>query len=160
MNLKKIVVSDVDGVLNTGQFLYDTQGKQYKVFGPHDMDGVKMLRAEGFEIQFISADKRGFEITKRRINDMKLEPILVTEGDRYKWVDDNYGVDNIIFMGDGIHDAPIILDAGFGIAPVSGRREAIQAADFVTQSKAGDGAFLDAAIRIISLYKEHPQVFE
>ena len=36
-------VLDVDGVLTTGQFLYSVNGKIYKVFGPHDSDGLKML---------------------------------------------------------------------------------------------------------------------
>jgi 3-deoxy-D-manno-octulosonate 8-phosphate phosphatase KdsC-like HAD superfamily phosphatase len=38
----KHVIFDVDGVFTTGQFLYDVNGKAYKIFGPHDFDGLKM----------------------------------------------------------------------------------------------------------------------
>ena len=35
-----IFLLDVDGVMTTGQFLYSKDGKDYKVFGPHDSDGL------------------------------------------------------------------------------------------------------------------------
>ena len=51
-------VFDVDGVLTTGQFLYTVDGKFAKVFGPHDADGIKLLKDNNIKIQCISADKR------------------------------------------------------------------------------------------------------
>ena len=35
---------DVDGVMTTGQFIYSDKGKQYKIFGPHDSDGLKLIK--------------------------------------------------------------------------------------------------------------------
>ena len=40
----KNLILDVDGVMTTGQFLYSEDGKAYKIFGPHDADGLKILR--------------------------------------------------------------------------------------------------------------------
>ena len=55
-------------------------GKKYKIFGPHDNDGLKMLRNR-LTIEFISADEKGFSITKKRIvDDMGFYLSLVTEG--------------------------------------------------------------------------------
>ena len=43
--LKNITfVLAVDGVMTTGQFLYSKLGKEYKIFGQHDNDGIKMLK--------------------------------------------------------------------------------------------------------------------
>ena len=39
----KYFILDVDGVMTTGQFFYSKDGKIYKVFGPHDSDGLKIL---------------------------------------------------------------------------------------------------------------------
>ena len=64
-----LFVLDVDGVLSSGQFLYDSNGKQYKIFGPHDNDGLKLI-SKYIKIRFISADTRGFEISKKRVEDM------------------------------------------------------------------------------------------
>lgn len=151
--MSKIVISDVDGVLNTGHFLYNEFGKQFKIFGPHDSDGVKLLKEHGFDVKFVSADHRGFKITKARIDDMKCEVELVSENDRYDYIDKKYGISNIIYIGDGLHDAKILESAQFGIAPASARFEAKMKAKYITTSKAGEGAFLDAALIILNHFK-------
>lgn len=145
----KTIISDVDGVLNTGQFLYNQSGKQFKIFGPHDGDGVKLLKKHGYDVKFVSADRRGFEITKARINDMECDVELVSEGDRYNFINKKYGIKNIIYVGDGFHDAAILKDCYFGISPADARIEAKLAAQFITESCAGKGAFLDAALIIL-----------
>jgi len=68
MKTPKVFIIDVDGVLTTGQFLYTTEGKAMKVFGPHDNDGLKLLKNK-VKIKFITADERGFPITQKRIVD-------------------------------------------------------------------------------------------
>jgi 3-deoxy-D-manno-octulosonate 8-phosphate phosphatase KdsC-like HAD superfamily phosphatase len=50
--------------MTTGQFLYSENGKEYKVFGPHDNDGIKMIAGK-LKIVFLTADKRGFKISKK-----------------------------------------------------------------------------------------------
>ncbi|MDP2654421.1 MAG: phosphatase [Candidatus Omnitrophota bacterium] len=144
-------VLDVDGVLTTGQFLYSSDGKAYKVFGPHDADGLKMLR-DKVNISFISADHRGFGISKKRADDMGYPIALVLEQDRHEYMRKTYGFENLIFMGDGIFDVPILKDCLFGIAPAGARKEARKAADFVTESGAGGGAVLDACQEILKRF--------
>ena len=34
----KVFILDVDGVMTNGQFLYNEDGKSYKIFGPDDND--------------------------------------------------------------------------------------------------------------------------
>ena len=53
--------------MTTGQFFYDENGKRYKVFGPDDADALKILK-RFMNIVFVSADKRGFKISKKRIS--------------------------------------------------------------------------------------------
>lgn len=62
--MKLNFVLDVDGVMTTGQFLYSSDGKSHKVFGPHDADGLKLIK-DKVNISFITADKRGFAISKK-----------------------------------------------------------------------------------------------
>jgi len=149
---KLIFILDVDGVLNTGQFLYSAEGKVFKIFGPHDSDGLKLLKGK-VKIKFLTADKRGFPITRKRIvDDMGYELELVPEEDRYEYITRDYDVSTLIYMGDGYHDAKILEVCRFGIAPASARREARENADFVTESKAGEGAVLDACLEISSRF--------
>ena len=64
----KILIIDVDGVMTTGHFIYSAIGKLYKIFGPHDTDGLNLLKKK-IKILFLTADKRGFKISKKRIKD-------------------------------------------------------------------------------------------
>ena len=91
-------ILDVDGVLTTGQFIYSEIGKLYKIFGAHDSDGLKLIN-KSIDIKFITADKRGFLISKRRIvDDMGYNLELVTETERYKYLIKTYQFDKLIYM--------------------------------------------------------------
>ena len=148
----KFLILDVDGVLTTGQFLYSENGKEYKVFGPHDNDGIKMIAGK-LKIVFLTADKRGFKISKKRIvDDMKQKLVLVSEGDRLSYIENNYGLENVVYMGDGYFDACILKKCFYGIAPANARAEAKDAADYVTPSLSGEGAVLDACLHIIDRF--------
>lgn len=149
--MKMNLVVDVDGVMTTGQFLYSPKGKEYKVFGPHDSDGLKIIK-EKVNISFISADKRGFAISKKRIEDMGFKLELVPEGSRYEYVKNKFGFENTIFIGDGIFDAPIIRDCKFGIAPANARIEAKKWAKYITPSRSAEGAVCDACIKINKVF--------
>jgi len=147
MDKKLNLVIDVDGVMTTGQFLYSENGKSHKIFGPHDADGLKLIKDE-VNIFFISADKRGFLISKKRIEDMGFQLDIVTEQDRYNYIKEKFGFENTIYIGDGIFDAQIIKDCMFGIAPANARIEAKEVANFVTPSASAEGAVCDACLEI------------
>lgn len=152
METPKIFIIDVDGVLTTGQFLYNIEGKAFKVFGSHDNDGLKLLK-DKIRIKFITADKRGFPITKKRIvDDMGFELEVVSEQERFEYIKKNFGLDELIYMGDGYYDAKILEKCRFGIAPANARKEARNVADFITESKAGEGAVLDACLEILKRF--------
>jgi 3-deoxy-D-manno-octulosonate 8-phosphate phosphatase (KDO 8-P phosphatase) len=145
----KHLIFDVDGVFTTGPFLYTINGKFAKIFGPHDNDGIKMIR-EKIDIQAISADKRGFEITKKRIKqDMKIPLTLISEGARLEWFKNNFNMKDVIYMGDGIHDAEIFKYVGYSIAPQNAFFLAKEKADFVTKSRSGEGAVAEACLHVL-----------
>ena len=120
--MKKNLIIDVDGVMTTGQFLYSSNGKSHKIFGAHDADGLKLIK-DHFNIVFITADKRGYAISEKRISDMGFPIQIVDEKDRYSYIKDKFGFENTIFIGDGIHDVPVLQDCMFGIAPANARIE-------------------------------------
>ena len=141
-----LFILDVDGVLSTGQFIYDSSGKKYKIFGSHDSEGLNIL-SEFIKIEFISADKRGFEISNKRVSDMGFKLNLVSEEDRRNHLE-KLGFENVIFMGDGYYDALLFSEVNYSIAPANARKEALENADYVTENKAGEGAVMDACIHL------------
>ncbi len=145
------LIIDVDGVMTTGQFIYSSRGKVYKVFGPHDAEGLKLVK-DKVNVLFISADKRGFPISKKRITDMGYKIELVPEADRYNYIKNKFDFENTIFIGDGISDALIIRDCKFGIAPANARIEAKKWAKYVTPSRSAEGAVCDACVKINKVF--------
>jgi len=146
------LILDVDGVLTTGQFLYTAEGKHAKIFGPHDNDGIKLL-SKYVTIRAISADKRGFAITKKRVEgDMKMLLDLVTEAERLPWLKKNFNLPETIFMGDGIYDSQVFGHMGYAIAPANAFFLARDKAHFVTKSRAGEGAVAEACLHIMEKF--------
>jgi len=133
--------------------LYTVDGKFAKIFGPHDNDGIKIIR-EKIKIQAISADKRGFEITKRRVrDDMKIPLTLVSEKDRLDWFKKNFkNLKEVIYMGDGMHDAKIFTYVGYSIAPQNAFYLAKNKAKYVTGAKSGEGAVAEACLHILGKF--------
>ena len=149
MILTKLVL-DVDGVLNTGHILYSSAGKIFKVFGPHDKDGLKIIKKYTSDITFITADKTGWDITYARIvTDWGYHPNqlqLVSEEERMSWFENNCDFETTAYIADGYNDAPILKRVSIGIAPNSARKEAKDNANYITPSNAGSGAVLDACL--------------
>ena len=113
----KTVVLDVDGVLTDGKFYYSESGKVLKVFGPDDNDALKLLD-QFFEIVFVSADHRGFNISKKRIvDDMKRPLFLVEWKKRIQWIRERYNPNEVIYIGDGIFDFLVFEEVGYSITP-------------------------------------------
>ena len=117
-------------MLSSGQFLYDSNGKQYKIFGPHDNDGLKLI-SKYIKIRFISADTRGFEISKKRVEDMGFEISLISEEEREIFFE-NLNVNEVVFMGDGYVDSLVFDKVLYSIAPKNAISYALQKADFIT----------------------------
>lgn len=150
-NKRKIknVIFDVDGVFTTGQFLYTMDGKFAKVFGAHDNDGIKLIKKH-VDVCAITADKRGFGITQKRIKeDMGLVLHMVGEEERLGWLKKNFELESCVYMGDGIFDSQIFDFVAYSIAPINAFYITREKANYVTKMRSGEGAVAEACLHII-----------
>lgn len=146
-------IFDVDGVFTNGNFIYTTDGKFAKIFWPHDADWIKLLKKEGINIQCISADKRWFAITKKRISeDMWLPLEEVNEVERLWWLQSKFDLDKCVYMWDGFYDAKIFEHVAYGIAPANAFYTTKEKANFVTKTNAGNWAVLEAALHVLEKF--------
>ena len=138
--------------MTDGSFIYSSVGKIYKKFGPDDSDALKIL-SEFVEIHFISADKKGFEISKKRISDdMGFNISLVPTFERIKWIDEKYKDKFNIYMGDGIFDFNVMKNVDYSISPNNSFKITIEAADFCTTRNGGDRAVAEACLHIMEKF--------
>tara|TARA_B100000900_G_C20559018_1_gene708054 strand:- start:1123 stop:1659 length:537 start_codon:yes stop_codon:yes gene_type:complete len=148
----KVFILDVDGVMTTGQFLYSDAGKQIKIFGPDDHDGLLLLNPH-IKIRFVSGDKKGFSISNKRIKeDMKFDLDLVSPINRIKWIKKHYNPEEVIYMGDGIFDHYVMKEVGYSIAPANSDRMAKAHANYVTERSGGDRAVAEACLHIMEMF--------
>ncbi|MBD1154198.1 phosphatase [Pelagibacterales bacterium SAG-MED23] len=147
-----IFILDVDGVLTTGTFFYDSKGKILKEFGPDDHDALKIL-SKYLKIIFISADKKGFKISEKRIvRDMKFELFYVSSSKRYEWIYKNYKRNKIIYMGDGIFDQFIMDKFFYSISTQNSYFKTKKKSKYVTKSNSGNRAVAEACEHILKKF--------
>jgi 3-deoxy-D-manno-octulosonate 8-phosphate phosphatase (KDO 8-P phosphatase) len=145
-------ILDVDGVMTNGQFLYTTQGKVMKIFGPDDNDGLSLLKPF-VDIRFVTGDKKGFEISRKRIvEDMGFPLDLVSTIRRIDWIEQHHNPKEVIYMGDGIFDHYVMKKVGYAIAPANSDANAKRYAHHVTERAGGDRAVAEACLHILEKF--------
>ncbi len=147
-----LFILDVDGVMTTGHFFYSKKGKIMKAFGPDDNDALSLLRPF-LKIFFVTGDKKGLEISRKRIvDDMKYPLELVSTIRRIDWIKKNFDPEKTIYMGDGIFDHFVMREVGYSIAPANADPTAKQHAQYVTERSGGNRAVAEACLHILEKF--------
>jgi 3-deoxy-D-manno-octulosonate 8-phosphate phosphatase (KDO 8-P phosphatase) len=149
MKIYKNFILDVDGVFTDGKFHYTSEGKVLKTFGDADNDALSLIKNH-FHIEMVTGDKRGYQISKKRIeDDMGFKLNLVSTFQRKEWIKSKFNLDETIYMGDGIYDILVFEEIGFSIAPSNAFFNTKLLASFVTSAKGGEGAVAEACFYIL-----------
>ena len=154
MSIKKkpeYFILDVDGVITNGQMIYDKFGKKYKTFGPDDYDSLKIIK-NYIKVYFVSGDKIGFSISKKRIEDMGFKIKYLPVDIREDWLNKTFGLKNCIYMGDGIFDHYIMRSVGYSIAPMNADYLAKKNANYICKRSGGDRAVAEACLQILKKF--------
>lgn len=148
----KVFILDVDGVLNTGRFFYSDQGKIMKEFGADDNDALSLID-DLLEIRFVSGDKRGFAISKKRVeDDMKYRLDCVSTFERIDWIKKLYNPKEVIYMGDGIFDYMVFKEVGYSIAPAGSDPYTTEHADYICERAGGHRAVAEACRHLMDKF--------
>jgi 3-deoxy-D-manno-octulosonate 8-phosphate phosphatase (KDO 8-P phosphatase) len=155
--LKKdlVFVLDFDGILTDGKMYYTKEGKYLKCFGPDDFDLLKEL-SNFIKVNIITADKRGFPITQKRIVEemgLKLDLVSGKPHERWEWIREKYPIEHIIFMGDGWADYYSLKQANLGITVVDALDHVKKSADIIIQRKGGERAVAETILFLLDKYK-------
>lgn len=147
-----VLVVDVDGVMTDGTFWYSEAGKVLKRFGPDDADALSIAR-HYLAVEFVSADERGSAINRRRVVDDMGYPLhLVPCAGRLQWMAHRHGLDRVVYIADGIFDAPTLRAVAYGIAPADADATARAAADYVTSRPGGRRAVAEACLHLLERF--------
>ena len=123
------VIFDVDGVLTDGTFFYSVEGKILKRFGSHDAPAIKKCKSI-FNLQLISADEKGFEISKLRADHLGLPITLVLEDLRSDWIAKNFTREETALVVDSFTDIPSLINVARSFAPNNAHPELLKRENF------------------------------
>jgi 3-deoxy-D-manno-octulosonate 8-phosphate phosphatase (KDO 8-P phosphatase) len=150
--IPKYLILDVDGVFTDGKIYQSTEGKMFKVFGPDDHDAINLIKKK-LKVTVVSADKRGFEITKTRIEkDMGLDLHLVGSRDRVEWIKNHFDLNDCVYMGDGLYDPLVFRVVKYSMAPANASKRTQSEANYITSSRGSEGAVAEACIHLLDQF--------
>lgn len=150
----KFLVFDCDGILSTHEFYYSEDGKVLKKFGADDNDALSLLKPYLKKIIFVTGDKRGFNITKKRVNDMGYECELVSTIKRIDWIKEKFNLEETIYCGDGIFDHYVFKKIGYAITTCDAFDHVKNEADYVTKRRGGDRAIAEISLHLLDEFFE------
>ncbi len=143
---------DADGVLTDGSLYYSTDGESLKMFNVRDGSAIKWLQRAGVEVAIITG--RNSEPLLSRTGELGIETVI--QGAILKLpVFEDYlkrtgsSPESIAYMGDDLHDLPVLARVGLSMAPADAVEEVRQAVDWVSAFPGGHGAVREAAELIL-----------
>lgn len=148
----RLLLTDCDGVLTDGSLLYTASGEAAKVFHLHDGLGFKLAQQAGLKTGIISGrESAALALRARELkvnylfhgNDAKLaayEEIRAAE---------QFTDEQIAYVGDDLHDLPLLQRVGLAIAVANAVAEVKAVAHVTTTRCGGRGAFREAVELIL-----------
>ena len=148
----KLVLLDVDGVLTTGQIIYDDSGLETKVFHVRDGLGIRMLMEVGIKVGIVTG--RSCPALTHRCRNLGLTLIKDGVHDKTAALDEilkETGVSaaDTAFVGDDLPDLSIMGQVGVSIAVGDAHELVKKRALFTTRANGGCGAIREISERIL-----------
>lgn len=147
-----LLLLDVDGVLTTGQVIYDDAGQQIKVFDVRDGLGIRLLEEAGIQVGIITG-RRSMALVHRCRN---LGITLLKDGIGDKAAalaavlrETGIPAAATAFVGDDLPDLPAMRRVGVPIAVGDAHPLVKQVAAITTRAPGGQGAVREIAERIL-----------
>lgn len=152
LNLIKLLLLDVDGVLTNGQIVYGNGNLETKSFNVKDGLGLRLLQSAGIKVGIVTG--RTSEALLHRCMDLGitmiydgvkakgdlLDPILSASG---------FLAQEVAFVGDDLPDIPLLKKVGVSIAVADAHDLVKKTADMVTIKNGGAGAVREVCEQIL-----------
>ena len=139
----KLLLLDVDGVLTTGQVVYNDSGEEIKAFSVKDGFGLRVAMDNGIRVGIVTG--RGSGALRHRCRNLAIDLIFDNVSDKAALLPGITGqtgvkAGHMAFVGDDLPDIPLMRRVGLAVAVADAAPEVIAAAHMVTAAKGGCGA--------------------
>ena len=148
----KLLCTDVDGVLTDGSLHFGLEPGHTKAFNVRDGAGIKWLQQAGIPVAFIS----GLDSPSTWNRASQLEVVDCFAGHLQKLpileqLCAKYGLhmDEVAFIGDDLHDLPLLKRVGLAVCPEDAVAEVRAASHWIVPLYGGRGVLRAVAEEIL-----------
>lgn len=161
-----IFISDCDGILSDGKNVYNAQDKILKNYGQYDKEAIKYICDYAKDkIIFVTGDKNGFDITKKRLQDItnsclnksNINLELKNSEERRELISklliEKLSYDSntiVVFIGDSLSDIPALSKANYGLTVNNAPTDVKYYCNYASHLNGSEGGFADC---VFELYK-------
>lgn len=156
MNGIKLLVSDVDGVLTDGGLIYNSDGRESKVFNVKDGMICKYLQNNNIKLAIITG--RQSEVVKTRFTELRFDHIKQGIENKLDCLNnildiENLTLEEVAYIGDDLNDLSIIEKVKLSGCPNDAVEKVKQKVDYICKIDGGKGAFREFAEYVLNLQK-------
>jgi len=151
----KLLLSDVDGVMNDGRVYYlpTAEGVSVaKFFNVRDGLGIRLFQLAGFEFGVITG--RNDIVVQKRCQDLSCRYYALGVKDKRKKVLEimekaRLRHDEVAYIGDDWNDAPVFKEVGLSLTVADAPEEIKALVDYVVPLRGGEGVIRHAVEKIL-----------
>ena len=148
----RLILSDVDGVMTTGQLWFDAAGGEIKQFHVRDGMAVKIWQSSGMQFGIVSS--RNSPAVARRATEIGIGHVLQGVDPKLPAVIEllrSLGVspDQVAYIGDDLPDLPVMRYVGLSAAPADACDDVLAEATWVMRTGGGCGAIRELVERLM-----------
>ncbi len=142
----KLLLMDVDGVLNKGELIILDNNEEVKIWDIKDRFAFTMLYKSGLDVKLGWISGRQSKQLETRAKELKLDFFYQGVDDKLRVYEEILNItklnpENIAYIGDDWLDIPVLKRVGLSICPKDAVEEVKKVCKYVTKSAGGYGVF-------------------
>ncbi len=150
----KLFVFDVDGVLTDGSLILLENGEMARTMNIKDGYALQLAIKKGYGILIISGGNS--EAVKVRLEKLGVKNIFLSVKNKKKIlaqyiIDNNYNLQEVLYMGDDMPDVSVMQTVGVACAPADAVAEIKAIAHYVSPITGGKGCVRDVIEKVLKL---------
>jgi 3-deoxy-D-manno-octulosonate 8-phosphate phosphatase (KDO 8-P phosphatase) len=148
----KLVLLDVDGVLTSGDIIYNDIGEQTKIFNVKDGVGIRLLKEAGIKVGIITGRKG--QALRHRCENLGIDLIfdgIMRKDQALEAVAARTGIteEDMAYVGDDLPDLPAMKRVGLSVAVADAHEILRRQAHITTLARGGKGAVREISEAIL-----------
>lgn len=152
----KMLVCDFDGVMTNNKVILDENGKESVTCNRGDGFGIELIKKKGINVFVLSKEKN--KVVESRCEKLQISCIQGIDEKKDLFIEEikkkKVPIEKVCYIGNDINDIECIKEAGIGVAVADSNLKVIEAADFVTKKKGGEGAVREVCDLILETPKQ------